>query len=558
MLDDLSIAGAFGPKRECTKRIRAFEAAWARLQSEAPGWPTDAVDRAFHDALIDWLRFHEAMLIGELVPETLKYLRSNPGCEELKAFDHVIVDEYQDLNRAEQDLIELLASNGSIAIVGDVDQSIYHFRHANPEGIENYNVRNANTHDEVLSECRRCPTSVVSIADHLIKNNHPGQNAPRLQPLAGNAAGEIHIVQWDSVEEEAKGLASFIDDKIKKGAQPGEVLVLTPRRLLGYAVRDELEARNVPVHSFYHEEALEDSEAQVAYCKLCLLVEPNDRTALRWWLGDKSPSRRRNAYKLLRDTCEASGKSPKETLDDCVAGKIVVKGINDLLARYTLLTAEMKRLQTLTVTQLIDELFPSNVEGCGVLREVALAEAGSIRDARELLDCIRSSITQPVMPEKVDYVRVMSLHKSKGLTSKIAIVSGCSHGLIPFLDSDHTPIEARENLREQRRLFYVAITRCTETLVISSVASMKRNFAWKIGARVAGFGITSARTIASQFMSELGPTAPQSKRGMDWQKNDYSPRCNRRARVSQSLPKLLNAPDFRQCAMALNNNRKMI
>jgi superfamily I DNA/RNA helicase len=149
MLDDLVIAGAFGPKRACTKRIRAFEAAWARLQSDAPGWPQNPKDREFHTALINWLRFHRALLIGELVPEALRYLRNNPGCDARSAFDHVIVDEYQDLNRAEQDLIQLLSDNRAIAIVGDVDQSIYRFRHANPDGIQDYNAR-------ILKRMMRC------------------------------------------------------------------------------------------------------------------------------------------------------------------------------------------------------------------------------------------------------------------------------------------------------------------------------------------------------------------------------------------------------------------
>ena len=192
MLADLIIAGAFGPKRDCTNRIRAFEAAWARLQSDEPGWPQDPVDRAFQTALVNWLRFHKAMLIGELVPETLRFLRNNPGCEARKAFDHVIADEYQDLNRAEQDLIQLLAGNNAIAIVGDADQSIYSFRHANPEGIETYNARHAGTHDEVLDECRRCPTRVVAIADHLISHNHLGEARPRLRPKPGNPPGERH------------------------------------------------------------------------------------------------------------------------------------------------------------------------------------------------------------------------------------------------------------------------------------------------------------------------------------------------------------------------------
>ena len=170
MLDDLVSGGAFGPKRDCTRRIRAFEAAWARLQSEKPGWPTDPIDRQFQAALISWLRFHRAMIIGELVPEALRFLRNNPTASARSTFDHVIVDEYQDLNKAEQSLIDLLAGDGATAIVGDVDQSIYRFRHANPEGIEAFQQHHPTTHDETLDECWRCPTRVVSIADHLIRH----------------------------------------------------------------------------------------------------------------------------------------------------------------------------------------------------------------------------------------------------------------------------------------------------------------------------------------------------------------------------------------------------
>jgi superfamily I DNA/RNA helicase len=300
MLDDLVTMGAFGPKRNCTKRIRAFEAAWARLQSDAPGWPGDPVDRAFQTALIGWLRFHQAMLIGELVPEALRFLRNNPGCEARAAFDHVIVDEYQDLNRAEQDLIQLLSGNRAIAIVGDVDQSIYRFRHANPDGIESYDTRYPDTHDEMLRECRRCPTRVVTIADHLIGHNHPGAPGPHLRPLPGNAAGAVHLVQWDSVEEEATGLAEYVRTLVAGGVLPGDILILTPRRLLGYEIRHQLRERNIPVHSFYHEEALEEDEAQRAFALLSLLINQEDRVALRWWLGHGSPSGRRNAYQRLR------------------------------------------------------------------------------------------------------------------------------------------------------------------------------------------------------------------------------------------------------------------
>ena len=94
-------------------------------------------------------------------------------------------------------------------------------------------------------------------------------------------------------------------------------------------------------------------------------------------------------------------------------------------------------------------------------------------------------------------------------------------GLIPFVNDDHTDEESEATLEEQRRLFYVAITRCTEKLVISSTVQMPRKVAWKMGARVAPGRGANAGTIASQFMDELGPDAPAPKRGRVWAHGGY-------------------------------------
>ena len=146
MLEDLKLP-EFGDIHRRRKRLKAFEAAWARLQDELPGWPTDPLDRWFQDSLLDWLRFHRAMLIGELVPEALRYLQSNPEAQELNRFAHVIVDEYQDLNVAEQRVVDLLASDATLTVVGDEDQSIYSFKHAYPDGIRDFDERNQETED---------------------------------------------------------------------------------------------------------------------------------------------------------------------------------------------------------------------------------------------------------------------------------------------------------------------------------------------------------------------------------------------------------------------------
>ena len=371
LIKDLAIAGAFG--QTSANALSEFEhlkllgrdCNRMSLVGLRMPWTSN-----FRRHFSSWLRFHKAMLIGELVPEALRFLRNNPNSDMRAAFDHVIVDEYQDLNRAEQDLLQLLAGAGAIAIVGDVDQSIYSFRHANPEGIADYRTRYPATHDEVLNECRRCPQSVVAIAAHLIANNHPPGPA-RLLPLAANPVGTAQIVQWNNVDSEAQGVANYVRALINsnRGIIAKDILILTPRRLLGYKIRDRVSAHGIEVHSFYHEEALEGESAQRAFALLSLLTDINDRVSLRWWLGHGSSSARVNAYQRLRRHCEQSGQSPKEALNSLVAGDLTLAQVTDLVIKYRELTEILGKLRTLSLQQIIDELLPANDEDCGVLRE---------------------------------------------------------------------------------------------------------------------------------------------------------------------------------------------
>jgi DNA helicase-2/ATP-dependent DNA helicase PcrA len=517
MLADVRREGPFGGQRAATSRVRAFEAAWARLESEAPGWPRDTTDRAFQDSLSRWLRFHESMLVGELVPEALRYLRSNPAADERRAFDHVLVDEYQDLNRAEQDLVDLLAEAGATAVVGDVDQSIYSFRYANPEGIADFDQRHPGTHDEVLDYCRRCPRTVVEMADSLIRYNHPASPTPRLQPLPGVAAGDVSIVQWRSVDDEAEGIARSVHLLIdEQGSSPGDFLVLTPRRLVGYRIRNRLRALGVPVHSFYHEEALEAERAQEAYALLTLLSAPTDRVAFRWWLGAASSTWLVGSYARLRQECEATGRSPFDLLRDLDSGAATLAGAGPLIDRYRALTARLLHLAGLDLRQLVDDLFPDGDDDFIALREIATLSLESAAEVRDVYDAVRNHITQPEMPESGDFVRVMSLHKSKGLTAPSVIVAGCIEGLIPTLDSRLTQAEQARSLNEQRRLFYVAITRCTTALVISSSLRIDRALAMRVGATLRPGWADPAGTIASRFLAEFGMSAPAPTTGQAW------------------------------------------
>jgi DNA helicase-2/ATP-dependent DNA helicase PcrA len=525
MVNDLK--EVFGGKREVRRLVKAFEAYWAKLQHHTPGWPADPLERQFDRALKDWLRFHRAMLIGELIPIAHDFVRSNPGHQDIPVYAHVLVDEYQDLNKADQVLIDLLAANGDVTVVGDEDQSIYSFRHANPEGIVDYPNTHQNTHDEALVECRRCPQLVVQLASSLITHN-ARQNPKNLNACAANRQGTVYIVQHPSVVDETDCLSAYVEQFLvaNPDVPAGEMLILSNRRLIGNGIRDNLNERAEQNHhawsasSFYYEDALSEEEAAVGFAVLTLLVDVQDRPALRTWLGASSADGRSGSYKRLRDHCEAIGMTPYDAMQGVVAGTVNIPYIAPLRSRFVALTRRLATLQNAPLQNIIDDIFPAHVPVCGEARALALTAMVNAADADELLEELRILITQPEIPgSQGNSVRIMSLHKSKGLTARVVIIAGCVAGILPTIDFD-VPIQEQERQRhEQRRLFYVGITRSTDTLVISSARSMPFGDAKNCGVRIVRRSGAAGRTAilqASEFIAELGPSAPATAACERW------------------------------------------
>lgn len=519
LLQDLA-GCVFGGIRDCGKRLAAFNAAWARLQTDEPGWPTDSVDRAFQVELEKWMRFHGAMLVGELVPVTLAHLRDNPLSDTAGALDHVIVDEYQDLNRAEQELLDLLAQDGTLTVVGDEDQSIYSFKHAHPEGIANFGETHSDTHDEALGACRRCPRLVVQMANNLIANNQARE--PRdLQVMPECDDGEVHVVQWPTMASEADGLARFVQSRVASGdVEAGRVLILAPRRQFGYAIRDALNVLGTPAHSFFHEQALEGNpkkrsgwEAQEAFTLLNLLADPDDDVALRCWCGFGNATLRSNAWSRLREHCGEHGFSPWQALEKLTAGEVAIPYTTGLVDRFQTLQERIADLKDLSIKDLTDAVFPAGEDWAEPLRAMVDGFEEDEASVAKIRESLRIAISQPELPLDVDYVRVMSLHKSKGLTADLVVIAGCSQGLVPHIKRDGNQADRERSLEEQRRLFYVVLTRTRKTLVLSSVKQLPRDLAHRMGAIVSGGNRNYAGLEASQFLGELGSARPRTVTG---------------------------------------------
>ena len=336
------------------------------------------------------------------------------------------------MNRADQALIDVLAANAAVTVIGDEDQSIYGFRNAHPEGIVEYAHTHAGTHDELLDECRRCPQRVVQIANALIGHNQ--RIAPKtLNSYSQNGQGQVYIIQHNSIDDEVQTLADYIDWYLQGNSDvpAGEVLVLAYRCVIGNGIRDTLNVkvqqyqRPWTARSFYFEDALSTAAAADGFCLLTLLVNGNDRIALRYWLGADAKDRRSRPYARLRAHCEQTGQSPRVALEALAAGTLQLPYSTPLVARFNDLEHRLAALVPLDLQQLIDVLFPAANQDTASIRQAACLIAADVAQPPELLEELRVAITQPELPgPQSNAVRIMSLHKSKGLTARLVIIAG--------------------------------------------------------------------------------------------------------------------------------------
>lgn len=520
MLYDIS--KDFGGIKEKETKLKAFEAAWARLQSEEPGFPHNDEDRAFQEEVLSWLKAHKSMLFGEIIIETYHYLRNNPMCFELRSFDHVLVDEYQDLNKAEQKVIDQLSENGYLTAIGDDDQSIYSFKYANPEGIREFPNTHNNCNVIDFDFCRRCPKQVVYMASRLISHNR-NRTLGDLHAFEDNQNGIVKIVQWANINDEIEGISRMIKRDINSGMiNPEDVLVLTPARRIGYRIRDTLVKEGVNAKSYFRESVLESDINKERFSLLSLLADPDDMVSLRYLLGAGSANYCAPSYKRLRTYSENHGISIIEALEQCLTGKIQIPYTSSLVKKYDKIKNDLNTIKSAAEKSELS-FFKALAEGIPESDDFndLLAEAGKEADIDREQDTdswIRDIHTH--MLEKVSYpddisdnnhVRIMSLHASKGLSAKYVIITSAVEGLIPRVNNDERI--KNDNIEEQRRLFYVAVTRCKSSkddfpgeLIISSFIGIPRQDALILGMNAKSRA--NNEVIASRFIQEFEDTAP--------------------------------------------------
>jgi superfamily I DNA/RNA helicase len=342
--------------------------------------------------------------------------------------------------------------------------------------------------------------------------------------MPGNGPGNIAIKQYQTLKDEAVGIADLIADLVdNQGYAPEEILVLAQRRSVGNPIHDALTGRNIPSKSYYQEGALENHSAQERLAILKLVVNPQDRIALRWLLGFRSGDFRSGGYARIRVHCEQTGTTPWDVMTALVDGALQIPHTHHLVARFKGIRNEISELgQAGNVQEFVERWLGEQVAADEPFQVLARELSTSADTAAGLLEALIAAVSLPDIPPDVAEVRIMSLHKSKGLSSPVVIIAGCVEGLLPSApDTDASPAERQSAVEEQRRLFFVGLTRVKAlpgdnkpgVLVLTCSRSMSLADAMQSGIHPASVRYGRAYVHTSRFIRELGPAAPASEAG---------------------------------------------
>jgi DNA helicase-2/ATP-dependent DNA helicase PcrA len=243
----------------------------------------------------------------------------------------------------------------------------------------------------------------------------------------------------------------------------------------------------------------------------------DDRVALRYLLGLGSQNFRATAYAKVRAHCEQTGEAPWDVLEKLSAGTLRLPHTKPLVEQFEKIRKIVADLEPLKddVPKLIEQLFPANVDAIGELRELALAVSEEAGNADDLFSMMMKEITQPDIPPEVKEIRVMSLHKSKGLSAPYVFIAQCVQGVLPQIPKEGTPkAVADAALEEARRLFFVGITRVKSggghagALFITYPREMGANSARQLDIPFTKEKFGLAQLSPSMFIQELGQAAP--------------------------------------------------
>jgi DNA helicase-2/ATP-dependent DNA helicase PcrA len=412
---------------------------------------------------------HENKLdFDSIIQLTLAGMKRNPGLAAHIAsrWTHVTVDEAQDMDRAQFELIGLLGPHGNVCLVGDMDQGIYGFRGAEWANLRRF-IEQRGAIRIPLEINYRSSAEILAVANAVISENVDRYPKTMRDTLGGG--GDVRIVVgWDS-EKEALWATQRIQQKIRSGVSPSECAVLyrvggLSRSLEQAFARNRVPYRVVGGLRFWERREVKDV---LAYARVLIgLPDPESwRRATQTpsiGLGDKGWG------------TVLSARTPEDGIERTARGKARdwINGVRNARA----IGSDWKALDGLLNMVGYRESLGREEDGKDRLSNVdetlnAMSEFPSIQ---EFLDEAMLGLPGKDDDGDKDCVTLSTIHGAKGLEWTHVHVLGCNDGVLPHMWSQGDAMA----MEEERRLFYVAVTRAKRSLVLSYADRTMRDGRW--------------------------------------------------------------------------------
>ena len=452
------------------------------------------------------LKENNAIDFDDIINYTIKILMENPDILEYYSdkFHYVLVDEYQDTNKAQFTLVTMLASkNGNITVVGDNDQGIYSFRGADISNILNFERDFLGTKIIKLEQNYRCTGNILKAANAVIKNN---EVTYKKELWTENEVGNLPAVYSAKNEyDEGTYIAQQIEHlRREEYYKYSDFAILYRMNTQSRAIEEILRRESIPYKiigglKFYERKEIKDI---ISYLRL--IQNPSDNLSLKRIVNEPKRGIGKTSLDKIEELSINSGVPMYEIIKNAeqyglnrvfLNSREFVNAIEELRAKKDDMKISDLIKETLKKSGYTQALENENtieaenrIENLDEFLTVAIEFEDESADNKlsDFLEGITLSSDIDNMEETEETVTLMTLHSAKGLEFPVVFLVGMEEGIFPGYKSIGEPKE----LEEERRLCYVGITRAKEHLFLT--CSKQRTI----------FGSTSCNQV-SRFLREI-------------------------------------------------------
>ncbi len=452
------------------------------------------------------LKENNAVDFDDIINFTIEILLDNPDILEFYSdkFKYVLVDEYQDTNKAQFTLVTLLASKfGNITVVGDNDQGIYSFRGADIANILNFERDFPGTRIIKLEQNYRCTQNVLNVANEVIKNN---ETKYEKKLWTSNEPGSLpKVYRAENEYDEANYIISEINAlRRNEYYNYSDFAILYRMNTQSRSIEDILRRENIPYKiigglKFYERKEIKDI---IAYLRL--IHNFSDNLSLTRIINEPKRGIGKTSLDNVEEVASRNGISMYEVIK-----RADEFGLNRVFSNTREFIQSIEELRDSKDSKVISELIKDTLKKTGYMQslkdENTIEAENRIQNLEEFLtvaiefeeQSVDNSLTEFLegitlssdldnMEETEQSVTLMTLHSAKGLEFPTVFLVGMEEGIFPGYKSIGEPKE----LEEERRLCYVGITRAKEKLFMT--CAKQRTI----------FGSTSFNAI-SRFIKEI-------------------------------------------------------